>query len=277
MRVSFVTLSTISLGILLLAGCQGLPSNEPAWIATEPVMVAPNGPVIVSPTPTMAQPAGVPGFPEPMANAPTVFAGPTPNSGTAIAPQLGLPASETVSSALPNPMKVPVNNHDYAWDQVVDVVADYFPIAYEQRVHIDQQLWTEGRVETPYQVGATLFEPHRKDSVGSFNKWQSTLQTIRRRAVVRVVPEPDGYLIDLQVVRELEDLPQPERATAGAASLRNDSSLPSAARAPVSRTKWSSVWIPLGRDTPLEQKMLAEIRDRLADVPRGTMSVTPTQ
>jgi hypothetical protein len=168
-----------------------------------------------------------------------------------------------------------VSNHDFAWDQIVDVVSDYFPIAREERVHIEQQIWTEGRVETPYQVAATMFEPHRKDSVGAFNRWQSTLQTVRRRAVVRVVPEPDGYLVDLRVDRELEDLPQPEQATAGAASLRNDGSLPSAARGGVSRTRWSTVWIPLGRDTPLEQEMLAEIRDRLSVTPHVPMTISP--
>src|SRR5690606_24119803 len=109
------------------------------------------------------------------------------------------------------------------------------------------------------------------------NLWQSTLQTIRRRAVVRVVPEPDGYLIDLQVVRELEDLPRPEAATAGAATYRNDSSLPIANRGFVSRSDWSQDWIMLGRDIPLEQKMLGEMRERLSLAPQGAMTLTPTQ
>lgn len=236
------------------------------------------GPVFAPPG-VVATPgtAGVPAFPESMA-APPAFAPPmAEETGGALAPQLGLPVAETQTPALPNPLKLPVSNHDYAWDQIVDVVSDYFPIALEQRVHIDQQVWTEGRVETPYQVGATMFEPLRNDSVGAFNRWQSTLQTIRRRAVVRVAPEPDGYVVEIRVDRELEDLPRPEEATAGAATLRNDSSLPSAARGAVSRTEWSQQWIPLGRDTPLEQKMLAEIRDRLALTPHVPMTIAPVQ
>jgi hypothetical protein len=61
----------------------------------------------------------------------------------------------------------------------------------------------------------------------------------------------------------LEDLPRPERATAGAASFLNETSLPSARLEEVSRRRQSPRWIPLGRDPALEQLMLAEIHARL--------------
>lgn len=269
----------------LVVGCQGFaPPPE------LPAMAAGSAPVYVEPAPGFSAPpmldGGVPAFPElPPRFAPSgpAFAAPAMGGeSSAIAPQFGLPgppdaAAEAATAGLPNPLKVPVANHDYAWDQIVDVVSGYFPVSYEERVRLEPPMWTEGRVETPYQVGATLFEPHRNDSVGQFNLWQSTLQSIRRRAIVRVVPEADGYLVELRVDRELEDLPKPEEASAGAASLRNDNSLPSAARRGVSRTEWSQVWVPLGRDMPLEQKMLAEIQARLVEAPRIPMSVTPTQ
>lgn len=268
------------LGCLAAVGCQGFspPAEAPLLVAPGPVIVDPGTPIFAAP-PSVAVPGDVPTFPDPLTSGgPPAFASPGPSAADgAIAPQFGLPATEVVAPGLPNPLKVPVSNHDFAWDQIVDVVSDYFPIAHEERVHISQQIWTEGRVETPYQVGATVFEPLRKDSVGSFNRWQSTLQSIRRRAVLRVVPEPDGYLVDLRVDRELEDLPRPEQATAGDASLLNYNSLPTRERTAVSRTKWSQVWIPLGRDTPLEQQMLAEIRDRLAAAPHVPMTITPVR
>jgi len=263
-------------------GCQGFAPPPDA-----PLLGAATAPVYVEPAPGFGPPplagGGIPGFPE----SPQRFAQPAPafsppslGNSNALAPQFGLPGPPDPAAAasqpgLPNPLKVPVANHDYAWDQIVDVVSDYFPVSYEERVRLEPPMWTEGRVETPYQVGATLFEPQRKDSVGQFNLWQSTLQTIRRRAIVRVVPEADGYQVELRIDRELEDLPKPEAASAGVASLRNDSSLPSAARQGVSRTEWSQVWVPLGRDTPLEQEMLAEIQARLVDAPRVPMSVAP--
>jgi hypothetical protein len=269
---------------LSAVGCQGFAQPEPTPVVLMPTPVFAAPQQFVMPAQVVVPSTGVPGFPESYSVGPQIVTQPgavapsvVPEPTTAIAPQLGLPVADATKPGLPNPLKVPVTNHDYAWDQIADVVSDYFPIASEQRVHIDPQMWTEGRIETPYQIGATAFEPQRKDSVGGFNLWQSTLQTIRRRAVVRVVPEPDGYLIDLQVVRELEDLPRPEAATAGAATYRNDSSLPIANRGFVSRSDWSQDWIMLGRDVPLEQKMLGEMRERLSLAPQGAMTLTPTQ
>ena len=83
---------------------------------------------------------------------------------------------------------------DVAWDQISDVVSDYFRISREQRARRGGDGWTEGLIETVPQDGATLFEPHRRDSVGRFNLLESTFQSIRRRACVRVVPDANGYL-----------------------------------------------------------------------------------
>jgi hypothetical protein len=174
---------------------------------------------------------------------------------------------------LPNPLRVPVTNHEYAWDQIAQVVANYFPIQSEERVRIDGDLWTEGRIETPYRAGATALEPWRGDSVGAFNLWQSTLQTIRRKALVRVVPEASGYAIEVQVLKELEDLPQPERASAGVATLRTDTALPSPTTNEISRVRSSRYWIPQGRDAALEQKMLAEMQSRLGMAPQVQTTV----
>jgi hypothetical protein len=162
-----------------------------------------------------------------------------------------------------NPIYIPVKNQDWAWEQIVDVVDDYFRIERESRVQLVGNIVTEGRIDTFPQVGATVFEPHRPDSVGHYNRWESTFQTIRRRGLVRVIPEQGGYLIDLAVYKELEDLPSPENATAGSATFRYDDSLPSRFQDEASRTRLSKHWVPLGRDTDCEQQILAEIQARL--------------
>lgn len=162
-----------------------------------------------------------------------------------------------------NPLFVPVSNPDLAWEQMVDVVDDYFRVQRENRVQTVGNVITEGRIDTFPQVGATWLEPHRPDSVGWDNRWESTFQTIRRRAVLRVIPQQGGYLVDVVVNKELEDLPRPENSTAGAATFRNDNSLPSRLKESVSRTRFSETWIPLGRDPWVEQQLLAEIRARL--------------
>jgi hypothetical protein len=161
-----------------------------------------------------------------------------------------------------NPIFVPVVDEELAWDQIADVVSDYFTIAREQPARRGEA-WCEGRIETVPLDGATVLEPHRKDSVGWFNRWESTFQSIRRRATVRVIPDANGYLVEVIVEKELEDVPKPEKATAGAATFRMDGSLPSSRLEQVSRTHQSPCWIPLGRDPALEQLMLAEIHARL--------------
>jgi hypothetical protein len=165
-----------------------------------------------------------------------------------------------------NPIVVPVADEELAWDQIVDVVSDYFTVAREQRARRAGEMQMEGRIETAPQVGATWLEPHRRDSLGDFNRWESTFQTIRRRAVVRVIPDGAGYLVEVIVEKELEHLPKPEHATAGAATFRNDSSLPSRRLEQVSLTHSSPRWIQLGRDPALEQRILADIHARLSGV-----------
>jgi hypothetical protein len=91
--------------------------------------------------------------------------------------------------------------------------------------------------------------------------------------VVRVIPDAAGYLVEVIVEKELENLPKPEHATAGAATFRNDSSLPSRRLEQVSRTRTSPQWISLGRDTALEQRMLADIHARLSGVQTGPGSI----
>ena len=162
-----------------------------------------------------------------------------------------------------NPRFVPVGNHDWAWEQMVDVVDDYFRIDREHRVQRVGSEVTEGHIDTLWQVGATWLEPCRPDSAGWDNRWESTFQTIRRRAVLRVIPQPGGYLVDVAVYKELEDLPHPENFSAGAGTLRHDTALPSLLDKRVSRTRFSECWIPLGRDCEVEQQMLTEIVQRV--------------
>jgi hypothetical protein len=224
-------------------------------------------PVIVTPAPD-----GMPVFPPPVAPPPAVVPmSPLTNAapGGPVSPQFGLPVGPEMAAGIANPIAVPVADEQFAWDQIADVVSDYFTIAREQQARRSGEAVMEGFIEAAPQTGATWLEPHRRDSVGSFNRWESTLQTIRRRALVRVIPDAAGYLVEVIVEKELEDLPKPEHATAGAATFRNDGSLPSRRLEQVSHTRSSPRWIPLGRDPLLEQRMLAEIHARLAAVSAG--------
>ena len=183
-----------------------------------------------------------------------------------MSPQFGLPAGPEIPTGPMNPILVPVTDDVLAWEQIVDVVTDYFQIAREQQARRGYDGWVEGSIETQYQGGATWLEPMRRDSVGAFNRWESTFQTIRRRALIRVVPDAGGYQVEVIVTKEIEDLPHPEHASAAVAAFPNDGSLPSQRAGGVSRTHSSPRWIPLGRDPALEARMLADIHARVTGV-----------
>ncbi len=68
--------------------------------------------------------------------------------------------------------------------QVVDVVDDYFRVEHEDRVRLVGDLLTEGRLDTYPRNASTIFEPWNTDSVTPYERWQATLQSMRRRAVV---------------------------------------------------------------------------------------------
>lgn len=171
--------------------------------------------------------------------------------------------SSAVYQPNPNPMRVPPIDRDALWDTVVDVVDDDFLIDREVRVRLEGDVLTEGRIDTFPLVGSTILEPWHGDSADLYEKFESTFQTIRRQCLVRVVPTGDGYLIDVTVFKELEDLRQPEHASAGAALFRRDTPKQGEVRPIIERTT-SLGWIPLGRDTALEQRILSKISTRLA-------------
>jgi hypothetical protein len=198
-------------------------------------------------------------------------------------PEVIIPGSQ---AALPNPIVVPVTDRDVAWDNIVDVVDDYFKIEREDRVQLIGDVLNEGQIETFPQTGATLFEPWRGDSANAYERLESTLQSIRRKAMVRVIPDASGYVVDVAVFKELEDVERPMYATTGAAVFRHDNSLdrnteaePSLARQvgdqvrPVANPRPTTGWIGIGRDAALEHELLARIHERLT---RGPIIAHPT-
>ena len=103
-----------------------------------------------------------------------------------------------------NPTLVPAADHQLVWETVVDVVDDYFDVRREEPVRLVGNTLFEGHLETRPQVAATLLEPWRGDSVGRAERTESTLQSMRRKATVRVQPVEGGYLVEVAVLKELE-------------------------------------------------------------------------
>ncbi len=174
---------------------------------------------------------------------------------------------------LENPLFIATPDHEFLWSQVVDTLDNYFRIGREERVRQIGAIMTEGRLETIPTVGSTIFEPWRSDSSPGYERLHATLQSIRRRASVRVTPTEGGYLVGVEVHKELEDLNRAENASVGQATYRHDGTLVNPnvgepVRPGVVSTDGPITlgWIPLGRDPTLEQRILAEILGRMTDL-----------
>lgn len=156
---------------------------------------------------------------------------------------------------IPNPLPVPSGDFDVVWNKTVAEVNKHFPLASENRL--------ARTIRTDSVMTGTLIEPWATDSATFRDRLESTLQTIRRFAVVHLEPGPTGgYLVKVEVYKELEDLAKPASQPAGRAAYYNDF--------PVNRTRevigtvpTPFGWIPMGRDPNMEQRILAEIRDAL--------------
>jgi len=166
-----------------------------------------------------------------------------------------------VLAALDNPMFVAVPDREFLWDQVVDTVDNYFRVARERRPRVIGEVLTEGQLETQPLVAATYLEPWREDSTLGFERLHATYQSIRRRALVRATPAQGGFLVHVEVLKELEDLSRPEDSPVSSTNLRHDGTF---VRQNTGRVDSPATlgWIPLGRDKSLEQQILAEIRAR---------------
>lgn len=168
----------------------------------------------------------------------------------------------------PSRVMIPVGDGNLLWDKLVDSVDTYFEIDREERVRMVGDVITEGRLTTRPEIGATMFEPWRSDSVGGYNRLESTLQTMRRQAIVRVLPDQGGYLVDVAVYKELADIARPQFATASTAAFRSDSSIVRYVE-PIGDVPVNAGWIPQGRDPLLEQRIIQDLQRKLAPPKRA--------
>ncbi len=235
--------------------------------------------------PPPAQTLPAPLQPLPSTTGPAIVQ-PLPAPGAALDPFAPLPAGTVIGPAGPvvngpppaakNSVIIPPLDAEVIWQQMVNTVDDYFKIQAEQRVVYANGIPAEGRIDTYPQTGATLLEPWRGDSVGFRERLESTLQSIRRSGSMRLIPDPAGWRLEAVVLKELENLSRPMRATAGGASFRNDDSLyrygtplPTLGQQvgdqprPVANPTPTLGWIPMGRDPLLEQRLLTKVMARL--------------
>lgn len=138
----------------------------------------------------------------------------------------------------------------FLFESVLDVIDDEFDIAFASRY--------DGRIETFPRIAPGIGQP-RPGSPSFFERLLATMQTYRHRCFVLIQPAECGYTVNVTVFKELEDLPNPTREVGPGAAFRSDASVDRRYEI-VDPTIVSQVWIPKGRDVPLEQKILRKIR-----------------
>jgi hypothetical protein len=152
-----------------------------------------------------------------------------------------------------NPVFLPQGPASYniVFGKVLDVVSDYFEVAYANR--------QEGRIESFPRIAPGLGEPWKPGSPDLYQRTLASFQTIRHRAVVLLSAAADGgYFVDVKIYKELEDLDRPTRATAGAASFWSLTTIERQFEV-IDAAAYDSLWIPIGRDSKLEQVLLERI------------------
>jgi hypothetical protein len=156
-----------------------------------------------------------------------------------------------------NPLYIPLGPPSYGivFEKVLDTISEYFEVSYANRY--------DGRIVTYPRIAPGLEQPWRPGSPDFGQRLEATLQTLRHRAEISIQPAPDGgYFVQVDVYKELEDLPKPIRSTAGAATFRDPITIERQFEV-VDPTVFESNWIPLGHNACMEQAILQRLKNCL--------------
>jgi hypothetical protein len=169
----------------------------------------------------------------------------------------GTAATGAANGAIANPIFVAANSGNPESDLFVSERAADVLARYNFEIDISNQV--EGTIATQYKVGSSIFEPWHRESVGLDNRLESTFQSIRRKVLVHFVRVEGGYLVSVEALKEIEDLTAPSPNSPGGSTfspnypLRRDLNQVLGQASPPG-------WIPLGRDSALEQNMLCRLQ-----------------
>ena len=181
------------------------------------------------------------------------------SAGCTAVPPLDNPALVRPSSAdIENPILLepgPPTPEGYAhvYEQALNAVDDYFDVIPGDRY--------SGQIETLPRTASGLEEPFRPGTPAARERLIATLQSVRHRAVVRIMPgERGGWRVAVEVYKELEDSFIPSQARMGPATFREAPRLDRRVAAVVPAAPQNQQWIPIGRDPAFEQIILRKIQ-----------------
>ena len=158
-----------------------------------------------------------------------------------------------------NPKNTTATAYAETFDKALDVLDDFFPIAYSNRY--------DGRIVAEPVVAPGLERFWKPGSPDLYERALVTFQSYRYLCEVRIrAAEPAGYFVQVTVRKELRDYPTPAGPYTGTTVFGDAGTVdreafvvvdPDATR-PVSNP--FDRWIPKGRDTAMEQMILRKLQ-----------------
>ena len=167
----------------------------------------------------------------------------------------GCAAMPPMAPVGPTPTVVPGTITETTWEQTVDALHSFhFSIEKENRL--------AGTIQTGYLPGAGLLEPWHYDSVTLGDRIESSLQPIRRRALVTLTQINTGVQVNVEVIKERENPSGPTRHSSGVATYPGGQPLQRDLNVVIGGSTPPG-WIALGRDAALERVLLTAIVARI--------------
>jgi hypothetical protein len=154
-----------------------------------------------------------------------------------------------------NPAYLPLgaNSYGMVFERAYDALIDAgFIVSYSNRY--------DGRIETFPTTAPGIGQPWKPGSPDLYQRLYATMQSLRYRALLLIQPAADGgYFIEVQVYKELEDLPRPFRAAASETVFRGEQTVARQYEVVPENIYDSTAWIPIGRDHAFEQCILDQL------------------
>jgi hypothetical protein len=162
------------------------------------------------------------------------------------------PQISATPQCLPNPVFVPASDYSVVWENAVDVM-------HSLQLPIERESKLDGIIETDYKVGAGLLEPWHQDAVSMTDRLEGSFQSIRRRAVMSITPTQGGFLVGVEVIKELENPGKLIINSPGHSTFQENTPLQRDLNVVIGPSTPDG-WIQQGRDPGLEQSILARLQ-----------------
>lgn len=180
--------------------------------------------------------------------------------GCATAPPLDNPvpirqnAECTENPILVSPGVPTTNSYKEVFEKCVDILDDYFEIR-EANPYA-------GRIVVHPRIAPGFEQVWKAGNPNARERLLATFQTIRQTAIVEIrTGERGGYLVSVEVMKEMEDLPRPILARVGNAVFQETPTVERQVEVVGPASSPERSWFKVGRDFAFEQLLLQRIRE----------------